>query len=191
MYEYTDDEINKYLRNSPHRDSSARIQRRTSVFSSKKPSNVTSREIDLAFKPHNMEYGYVKYWSPSEGSCLENVEWHKSEGFTYVLKIRHQELTNVSESTQNSFREVRETGRSPEAVSLCDFDHDLIKKNGLVLMERDKETQYNYEFRVQAPVMERQKQADPIHFNAVKQPFGMKLDIGVDEDNSIQYANYV
>lgn len=182
MYDIPQEDIERYLKSTAKRDLRANNSSRIGAFEHR-PMQFWESPIDMKYKPDNMEYGDVEYWNESRQAVMyENIERHKDNGWSYVHKCRHKELPTVSDDTKRRFQDNRSPSRGLSQMYEFDTDDELIKRNGLVLMEKDADAQREYENRIHAPVIAHSMKTTEKGFNSEANQFGMRMQIQADSD---------
>lgn len=192
MYDIPQEDIQRYFLTTANQDTQTRNNMRGFNKNNElRPGNVYYDDIDLRYKPANTEYGEVEYWNSSR-QCLmlENVQLHKDHDWNFVHKMRHQELPCVTDDTREKFKDVRNPDRGQSSMYEFDTDDELIKRNGLVVMEKDAAAQREYENRLHTTAKVQALKTTEKGFNSETNEFGMTIKIQRDDDSTTRYNSY-
>lgn len=186
MYNIPEDEIMDYLATVKAKDPrSAFLTNQINDY--KVPKNfMNSNDINPENIPDGMVYGEVEYYNSTQGVLYENVEAHRAQGWEDVYIYNHPELTQLSrESREKKARSNRSRRHNSEYY---DFDPDevLIKRKGVMMMQKDAAAQRQYEYNLHQVSRAQKLKSTEEGFNANQNDFGMKLSIVRDMQETLR-----
>jgi hypothetical protein len=188
MYDIAENEIDEFLNSIKAKDPRAAFIN-AQVHDYKKPKNVPGTDINPENIPDGMIYGEVEFHNSSEGILYQNVEAHRDAGWEDVYIYNHPELTSVSKRTREQLDKTGYQRRNKNQYEDFDPDEHLIKRKGLLMMQKDLNAQRAYEYDLHEVTRSNKKNITQDGFNSLNNEFGMKIKIERDTQESLPRLN--